>query len=104
MGGTEEAPDAVVDRARAVVLLVDEASLAFSALFSLSPAEAALSSVDPLLLDSVSFSFVGSGGSEETAPSFDTSAAAASDASVMIDAWSSFFFCGGSAKDIMPMK
>ena len=100
MGGTEEAPDAVVDRARAVVLLVDEASLAFSALFSLSPAEAALSSVDPLLLDSIFFAFVGSGGSEETASSFDTSAAA-SDASVIIDAWSSFFFCGGSAKDII---
>lgn len=99
MGGTEEAADAVVDRAWAVVLLVDEGSLAFSALFSSSPAEAALSSVAPL--GSVSFTFVGSGGSEETASSFDTSAAA-SDVSVMID-WSSFFFCGGSATKDMPM-
>ena len=101
MGGTEEAPGAV-DRARAVVLLVDDGSLAFLTLFSSSAAEAGLScSMGPLGI--ASLTFVGSGGSEETTSSFDTSAAT-SDVSVMID-WSSFLCVLWRARDKdMPIK
>jgi hypothetical protein len=81
IGGTEEALAAVDrDRARAVVFAVfaDDSFLAHSS------AEAASSSVaTPLVI--VSSAFAESGGAEETASSFDTSAAAsASDVPTMI--------------------